>query len=66
MLCFGIQQNLVYEQKDPRSAYKKKRKVLDQSAIDSLSLKIANQTLKLPFGGLFLSSFFDHQTLKRN
>jgi len=34
--------------KDLRSTYRQKRKALDQSTIDSLSLEIANQTLKLP------------------
>lgn len=34
--------------KDLRSAYRQKRKALNQSTIDSLSLEIANQTLKLP------------------
>jgi len=34
--------------KDLRSIYKQKRRALDQSTIDSLSLKIAHQTLELP------------------
>ena len=34
--------------KDLRTTYKHKRKSLTQSEIDTLSLKIANQTLKLP------------------
>ena len=34
--------------KDLRTTYKQKRKSLDQSTIDALSLKIANQALKLP------------------
>ena len=34
--------------KDLRSTYKKKRKTLNQSTIENLSLQIANQALKLP------------------
>ena len=38
---------------DLRTIYKHKRKSLTQSEIDTLSLKIANQTLKLPMSILF-------------
>ena len=41
--------------KDLRSTYKQKRKTLNQSTIENLSLQIANQALKLP---IWNASFF--------
>ena len=40
---------------DLRSTYKQKRKTLNQSTIENLSLQIANQALKLP---IWNASFF--------